>query len=118
MLKSTTRVGHLRAAFNYTNEDERVMRVQVARLCVLYDDLMLEFAGARAERIETLDHTSANSRRFYFVRRTLGTLSEIRGAFAKLNANKSFQNSQGWWDDKARKQWIDAVKFFERKHDF
>ena len=71
MNKSTTRVGHPARVFRYSDEDEKKMQVQFARICVLYDDLMLEYAGAEIENIKTLDGSGRDARRFYFVRRQL-----------------------------------------------
>jgi hypothetical protein len=64
MIKSTTRVGHLARVFRYSDDDEKRMQVQFARLCVLYDDLMLEYAGADEESIPVLDASRLNARRF------------------------------------------------------
>jgi hypothetical protein len=38
--------------------------------------------------------SGVNSRRFYFVRRSLGTLMELRGAFAVLDGNDAFKESK------------------------
>jgi len=46
MIKSTTRFGRPARVFRSIDEDEKRMQVQFARIAVLYDDLMLEFAGA------------------------------------------------------------------------
>lgn len=91
MLKSTARVGHSARLFQYSDDDddEKRMQVQFARVCVLYDDLMLEYAGAAEDAIPILNGSGLNARRFYFVRRQLGTLSELRGAIVVLNANKT-----------------------------
>src|SRR5262245_9665695 len=83
-IKSRTQVGHVRGVFHYSDDDEKRMRVQVARIAVLYDDLMLEYDGAQEDNIPLLDRTSVNARRFYFVRRTLGTLMELKSAFVVL----------------------------------
>jgi hypothetical protein len=56
------------------------MQVQFALLCVPYDDLTLEFTAANEDAMPLLDKSGRDNRRFYFVRRTLGTLSELRGA--------------------------------------
>ena len=76
MIKSKTRAAHLARVFRYSGDVEKQMQVQLARLCVLYDDLMLEFTAANEDSIPLLDTSGRDSRRFYFVRRTLGTLSE------------------------------------------
>jgi hypothetical protein len=53
MIKSKTRVGHPARLFRYDDDDDdddddKKMQVQFARIVVLYDDLMREFAGAGA----------------------------------------------------------------------
>ena len=69
MIKSKTRVGHIQRVFRYSDETEKKMRVQIARIAVLYDDLMLEHDGAQEETIAALDRSGVHSRRFDFVRR-------------------------------------------------
>jgi hypothetical protein len=105
MLKSTTRVGHPARVFRYGDEDEKRMQVQLARICVLYDDLMREYAGADAAEIKALDGSGLEARRFYFVRRQLGTLSELRQAIAVLNGNKAFQKRKAGWPKEHQKGW-------------
>jgi hypothetical protein len=69
VIKSKTRVGHIcQRVFRYSDETEK-MRVQIARIAVLYDDLMLEHDGAQEETIAALDRSGVRSRRFDFVRR-------------------------------------------------
>lgn len=43
VIKSKTRVGHIQRWFRYSDETEKKMRVQIARIAALYDDLMLEY---------------------------------------------------------------------------
>src|SRR5687768_12332161 len=88
MITSRIKVGRPARVFRYDNADEKKMQVQFARLCVLYDDLQLEFAAANEEAIPLLDKSGRDNRRFYFVRRTLATLSELRGAIAVLEMNQ------------------------------
>jgi hypothetical protein len=119
MITARIRVGHPARVFRYDSDDEKRMRVQFARLCVLYDDLMREFAGANEEGpITALDGSGFNARRFYFVRRSLGTLSELRGAIAVLNGNTAFQARKAGWPDGAREGWDEAVRFFAANHEF
>src|SRR5687767_10378108 len=91
MNKSRTWAKSIAMVFRSTSEHERAMHIQFARLCVLYEDLQLEWLGAEPERIEALDRIGRDPRRFYFVRRTLATLEEISGAVHKLNMNKEFK---------------------------
>ena len=94
------------------------MMVQVARLCVLYEDLRLEFRGSELDDIKELDRIGRDPRRFYFVRRTLATLVEIDGAMHKLNMNAEFKRIKKAMKADRRKLWDDAVKAFARHHDF
>jgi hypothetical protein len=118
MMKSITRVGHIKPVFHYGSDDEKKMRVQVARISVLYDDLMLEYTAAREEAMPLLDGSGLNARRFYFVRRNIGTMMELRGAFAVLNKNDTFNNSKQWWPDADVRMWDDAIAFYDANHKF
>jgi hypothetical protein len=57
--------------FRWSSDEEPSMRIQLARMCVLYEDLKIEYAGAEAPVLDKLDDTDATTRRFYFIRRTL-----------------------------------------------
>jgi hypothetical protein len=94
------------------------MQVQFARTTVLYGDLILEFTAANEESIPLLDGTGRDARRFYFVRRTLGTLSDLRGAIAVLEKNKTFLQRTSRWPEAAQKGWNAAAAFFDENHDF
>jgi hypothetical protein len=118
MITSRIKVGHPARVFRYETEDEKRMQVQFARLCVLYDDLMLEFAAANEDAIPLLDKSGRDNRRFYFVRRTLGTLSEVRGAIAVLEQNQTFREHKARWEKGARDGWDKAAAFFTANHKF
>ena len=92
--------------------------MQFARLCVLYDDLQLEFAAANEDAISLLDKSGRDNRRFYFVRRTLGTLSELRGAIAVLEMNATFKARKAAWPDRARDGWNKAAASFNTNQKF
>lgn len=94
------------------------MQIQLARICVLYEDLQIEFAGAIADQIEQLDQTDATTRRFYFVRRTLATLTEIESAINQLQMNACFRAAKAWWSVESLKTWDEAVAFFSGGHAF
>jgi hypothetical protein len=118
MITSRIRVGHPARVFRYSNAAEKQIQVQFARLCVLYDDLMLEFTAANEDSIPLLDESGRDNRRFYFVRRTLGTLSELRGAIAVLENTAAFRNRKAQWDQAAQDGWNDAAAFFNTNHRF
>lgn len=104
--------------FRYTSADEKAMHVQMARLCVLSEDLEIEWTGADAHEIAELDKTDLETRRFYFVRRTLATLTEIESAFTRLNMNPEFKTLKGKMPKEALTAWDDAIKFFSTEHAF
>jgi hypothetical protein len=118
MLKSKTRFKSVAAVFRSSCADEKAMHVQLARLAVLYEDLQIEWAGAEADEIKVLERTDLVTRRFYFVRRTLATLTEIEQAFIQLNRNTDFKRVKVWMSSEAQKGWDDAVKFFSAEHEF
>jgi len=118
MITSRINVGHPARVFRYDSADEKAMQVQFARLCVLYDDLQLEFAAANEETIPLLDKSGRDNRRFYFVRRTLGTLSELRSAVAVLEMNTTFRARKAAWPVGARDGWNKAAAFFGANHKF
>lgn len=98
---------------------EQEMLIQLARVAVLYEDLRLEFEGADAESLEELDDTSVETRRFYFVRRTLASLTEVEGAIQKLGSNSKFKElRQKKMSKEERKAWDSAAKFFSMHHSF
>jgi hypothetical protein len=104
--------------FRSTTATGQEMQVQVSRLSVLYEDLRIEWSGAEQEELQPLDHTSIETRRFYFVRRTLATLAEIEGALHKLNSNQDFRTLKKGFSPAASHKWDEIIKFFSNKHAF
>ena len=51
----------------------------IARLCILREDFAIEMSGIHASEIKKLDGNDVVYRKFYFWRRLVGTLDEIRG---------------------------------------
>jgi len=86
--KSRTFPVKLQSAFHFTSEEEKEVLIQAIRLYVLYEDLKIELEGAQEEHIPVLEGTSRETRRFYFVRRTFGTLLEISGAMQAAGGQK------------------------------
>jgi hypothetical protein len=118
MISSRTLFASLDRIFRYGDEDEKQMQAQFARIAVLYNDLALETAGANEESIPLLDKSGMNARRFYFVRRSIATVSELRSAIRVLNANKTFQARKSRWEKVPQREWTDLVRFFEQNHEF
>jgi hypothetical protein len=90
---------------------------RVARLCVLFEDLRVEYWGAKEESLQRLDTLSTQYRRFYFLRRSLVTLDEFGGAISRLNAVKSWRKKIEEQPSEQRKIWEDAIKFFGKSKD-
>jgi hypothetical protein len=54
-LKSVIRAKSIQRVFRSSSEDEKKMQIQFARMCVLFEDLRVEYEGAQAEEIAVLD---------------------------------------------------------------
>ncbi len=118
MLKSKTWVRPLSRMFQWSDPEDKQIQIQMIRLTVLYEDLILELDGAvGADRLFALGHGDAKSRRFYFVRRALATTWEIRQAIGALNRNQRFARLKQWMMPNNRTSWDRAVEFFETNHD-
>jgi len=67
----------------------------IARLCILREDIYLEFAGLEAMELSSsnplfsVDDNGAAYRRLYFFRASLRTLTEIYGLSAIAESRKS-----------------------------
>src|SRR5437867_2991248 len=71
-------------------EGDRELAIRVARVCVLFEDLRLEYIGSRATEDLPLDALSKQYRKFYFLRRSLVSLDEFCGALNRLNDASDF----------------------------
>ncbi len=95
---------------------DRVLASRIARVCVLFEDLRIEYQGAKADQDTPLDALSKSYRKFYFLRRSLVTLDEFCGALNRLNEIKEWKNYVEQHDNQVRrKMWIEAVQFFNAK---
>jgi len=65
----------------------------VARLCILREDLLLELHGITGDRFNNLDDNSEASRRLYFWRNSLRTLTEVRDGLNAINAEAEFREA-------------------------
>lgn len=93
------------------------MMVQVAKLAVLHEDIMLEIHGAlSAADMNTLGHASEAYRRMYFVRRALATAFEMKQAVDVLQMNKAFKRMKKSWTPTSTRMWEEAVRFFSKNH--
>jgi hypothetical protein len=79
----------------------------VARLCILREDFAIEMSGIHASSIKKLDGNDVVWRKFYFWRRLVGTLDEIRSALRtleqlpdfKLVVNEQTREWRRWFDN-------------------
>ena len=95
---------------------DREFAARVARLCVLYEDLRVEYGGARhMEGIEPLDGLSRQYRQMYFLRRSLVTLVEFCGALQKVNENTPWREWVSRQDKPTRNRWRRAIRYFASK---
>lgn len=116
MLKSKSWVKSIKWAFRWSDEDEKKMRIHFARMCILYEDLKLEFAGAAATDIPGLDASSVHIRRYYFLRRAFATVAEIEQSIIVLNKDKMPKYFKEWLSPDAIKKWDGIVKYFAANH--
>jgi len=88
---SRTHIQHIELLKWFPKDDP--VATCVARLCILREDLYLEFEGLGPEGIKALDLNSLVWRRTYFFRSLSKTLSEIDSTFTTLNRQKSFREA-------------------------
>ncbi len=63
----------------------------IARLCILWEDFITEASGGAAAQIQEMDGHSPQWRRLYFLRRSIGTVHEIRKALHTLRTVNEFK---------------------------
>lgn len=65
----------------------------LARLCILWEDFVTEASGGAPHNIREMDGHSPQWRRLYFLRRSIGTLHEIRRALHTLRTTSEFKET-------------------------
>jgi hypothetical protein len=87
-----TRFGNLRTIFR---EGESELYNGLARLAILYEDLRLEMGEFRDlhRRVIELGETDMDHRVSYFVRRSIATLFEFRGALTVVRKSDEFKKA-------------------------
>lgn len=63
----------------------------MARLCIIREDLLMEFLAIHAEDIEPLDGAGARLRRMYFLRNSIKSLQELSSAVHSLLSDPQFK---------------------------
>ena len=107
---------NIRDRFKYGNEQEAAMMTHVARLCVLYQDLLIEVSGAIAKKaLPDLDYGRIADRQMYFLRKGLVTVWEIKQGCDVLNQNPAFKLVLRRMDPSNAKLWTEAIRYFQAR---
>ena len=88
----------------------------MARLCILWEDFITEATGGAATSIKEMDGHSAQWRRLYFLRRSIGTVHEIREAFRCLSALDEFREALSRQPQQDRENYVQSYRKL-RKHE-
>ena len=115
---SKTRWVRLAKLFPYDSEDanKNLMYAQVARLCVLHEDLRLEIAATYNDSFLVSNGRSSvttNARQGYFMRRSIATLQEFSQAIVSLDGHNDFVVMRTRWGKKHSAAWDEAVAHFK-----
>lgn len=124
MGQSQIRSGRLGEVFNVG--EARHLNAKLARLSVLYEDLRVEVYGIAEPSIPALDILDLERdnrftpdrigryRRYYFVRRSIGTLREFAEALRLINLDPDLQFNVTQFVEGVKATWDSATEFFER----
>jgi hypothetical protein len=123
-VSSRIRVGRLRDVFRC--DQGEIIDAQMARLCVLYEDLRIEMMGIvkAIPQLDILDSAAdhpdrpemvGNYRYFYFMRRSIATISEFADALHQLNESPSFSTVSSTFEEYSKTTWASAIAFFDKK---
>jgi hypothetical protein len=100
----------------------------IARLCVLYEDLRIEVFAIKASNIHELDVLDpagestdvlavGKYRKNYFLRRSVGTLSEFAEGLRLLDDDRDFRKMAASLDRDLETLWKTSVNFFDSKEE-
>ncbi len=115
MLKSAlVRVRELRKVFGSLSASN--FEAIVARLAPLYEDVRIEVYGIAEDTIARLDQMDVRYRRSYFLRKSIGTLSEFAEAISQLEKCPEFALIASELSDtpEIERYWRRASAFFRR----
>lgn len=96
---------------------ENDLAVDVARMCVLIEDLIFEFKGYLANEIVDLDSISASYRQIYFIRNLFKTFLELKGAIEQIRKNTNFQKFLENLDPNQRENYNNYYQAFNEQYD-
>lgn len=113
----------------FSADQRRQLNANLARLCVLYEDLRVEILGIAELSIpalDILDSEGANRYRperigryrlYYFVRRSIGTLREFAEALRLIKDDPDFQLEATQTDVDVKGTLTSAIAFFDTNED-
>ena len=91
----------------------------IARLCVLMEDLRIEWHCVSDDSISTDTEVDPHVRRVYFLRRVVATLVEFAEALRLLENDPDFEcQVKSTFSERARSQWSDGIAFFKTEEKF
>jgi hypothetical protein len=115
MPRSTVHFGNLAQVFEYGRSE---MYSRIAQICVLYEDLKIEtsnlFSLARSVDFDNVSEHSFEV--LYYIRRSIASLMEYRGALGQLCGEEEFQKRLPALSAKHTAHIIEARDFFVEKH--
>lgn len=82
----------------------------MARICILWEDFITEATGGAAQSIKEMDGHSPQWRRLYFLRRSIGTIHEIRRALHHLRTQREFNQTLSKQPQADQDRFIESYK--------
>lgn len=116
MLDERTYTFNLKAAFAHRDDADHLMLVQVARICVVYENFMLE-VGEVQEAMAAPRGYDRVHRLSYFGFRVLASTWELKQAVDVLCMNPAFKERRKGFEARIGRIWDGAVKFFQANGD-
>lgn len=115
-IRSKTYVRRLKSVLSDTDPEISAL---IARMSVAFEDLRIEFYGARVkEKLEPLDVLDPIYRKFYFLRRSTVTVVEFMGSFQLLDRLAEFAPVRRQFEPGLAQEWEAASVFFSAQKEF
>ena len=115
--RSRTRFARLADVFPYDpkNRARNNLHAQIARLCVIWEDLRFELRELFRDGPDDNDEFTKAWKETYFFRRSIGTLNEVSDAVVSLDAEPEFRRVKDSFKAEEKKKWDAAVAHFKSK---
>jgi len=113
-MRKIRRLVHLQ---NWFPADD-IVAAKVARLCILKEDLELEYRGLLEPKIQSLDVNEIAWRKLYFLRNIFRTMMEISSTIHSLKINPDFQNALSRQPNPLREAFETLSNDMDVAHDF